>query len=126
MNSKITGFAYDVFKAGLTIERISKATSNNVAQYPDCCNSAVKLYNVTAPSWEFVAIGFNGEPMSVQFPCVMYNVETDKWAYSRNLVWFEEKQGFCWSGGNYVNDKKTAVEEFQKLTQGLIYYTEEY
>ena len=126
MDSKITGYAYDIFKAGQMIKHISDATSNNVDQYPDCCTSFVRINNVTAPNWEFIAIGFSCEPMNVHFPCLMHNTETDDWAYSTSLIWFESKQGFCWNGGRYVKDKQTAVDEFQKLIAGLVYYTEDY
>ena len=126
MKSNVTGYGYDIFLAGKMIERIANATCNDVGQYPDCCTSMVRLYNVTAPNWEFVAIGFSAEPCNVYFPCLMHNTETDDWAYSRSLVWFEGKQGFCWSGGHYNNTKDEAVEEFQSLINGLVYYTEDY
>lgn len=124
--SHMTGYAYDVFNAGKMIKHISDALCTDIGQYPDCCESAVKIYNVTAPNWEIVAIGFNGEPGDVSYPCLMHNIETDDWAYSRNLVWFENKQGFCWSGGHYNNTKEEAKESFSKMIKGHLYYTEDY
>ena len=124
--SHVTGYAYDIFNAGKMIKHISDAISTDISQYPDCCESAVKIYNVTAPNWEIVAVGFSGEPCNVQFPCLMHNIETDAWAYSRCLLWFEGKQGFCWNGGHYVDSKEEAVKGFQSLIVGLVYYTEDY
>ena len=93
MTGHITGYAYDIAQTGKTIEHIAKVTGCDVNKYPDACRTDARLFNVTAPNWEFVAIGINAEPCNVSCPCLMHNVQTDDWAWSRSVVWFEDL--FC-------------------------------
>lgn len=126
MKATTTGYAYDLKRASQTLAHIEEVANVNTLDYSHCEPTTEKLLaNITSPNWVFVAIGFRAQAGNVGFPVLAHNIVTDAWAWSRNLVWYEEKQGFVWDGGNYTSEEK-ARARFRDECDGLLYFTEKY
>lgn len=121
---KFTGYGYDMARLGNMMKHIEDVTGCRIDDY-GTNHEMPRLVNITNKKWEFVAIGVACEPQDVHMPCLMRNLETGEWAWSKDLIWFEEKQGFCWSHGHYT-DEIDAREQFGNNCQGLIWYGEEF
>lgn len=120
---KFTGYGYDVAKIGTMLKHIEEVTGCKIEDYGQD-HEMSRLVNVTNKNWEFVAIGISAEPCDVHIPCLMHNIERDEWAWSRDILWYEEKKGFCWSHGHYRSEKD-ARQEFADNIQGLVWYNSE-
>lgn len=121
---EFTGYAYDIRHISTMMGHIEEVTGCTVDEY-HASIEIEPLVNVTAPKWEFVAIGLKAEPTNVHLPCLARNTESDEWMWSRDLIWFEDAKGFCWNGGNY-RDEQSAREQFEKHIDGLIWTARDY
>lgn len=123
-----TGYGYDITTVVLSIlVHIGTLTNTNPLDYYKGTEPQNRLFNVTAPNWEFIAVGLVAEPGNVNIPCLMRNIETGKWAWSRNIVWFEDAKGFSWAGGNYCDDEATARASFNEYCDhNILWCVEEY
>ena len=127
-----TGYAYDLKYASDMLAHIEECAQIDIREYATKDTASdVLLENVTAPGWEFVAIGFaTADPEGYtepSFPCLAHNRDTGAWVWARNLVWFEKERGFCWSNGHYTTEKD-AREQYDRRIKygGTVYHTEEY
>lgn len=123
-SSCFTGYGYDVAKLAENMSIIGRILGYTIGDYGLRIKSE-RLVNVTVPNWEFVAIGIKTEPCNVHMPCIMHNIVTDEWAWANDLIYFADKDGFCWSNGHYVSEQ-TAREEFAKHTDGMVWYSEDF
>ena len=122
-----TGYGYDLVAiVGFIISHIAKITNTDVMEYYHATTTPdVPIFNVTAPNWEFVAVGAHVEPTNVHMPCLMHNIKSGGWAWSRDIIWYADKDGFCWSGGNYC-DEQTARAEFGEYADGVVWHNADY
>ena len=123
-----TGYGYDIVAVVMgIIYHIAQITNTDVLNTDTSATTpSGPIYNVTAPNWEFIAIGVLLEPTNVHVPCLMRNIATGEWAWSRDLIWYEDKHGFVWSGGNYCHTEEEARARFNEYSEGVIWHTEDY
>jgi len=119
--SKFTGFGYDVSNVVKIMNIIERLTGCSINEYGEDKESP-RLVNVTVPNWEFVAIGAHIEPMNVHIPCLMRNIETGEWGWANDLIYFADKDGFCWSNGHYTTEENARREFGRSSIGGLIWY----
>lgn len=124
-----TGYGYDIAKVVMSIlVHIGTLTNTNPLDYYTGTEPQNRLVNVTAPNWEFIAVGLLAEPGNVNVPCLMRNIVTGEWAWSRNIIWINDSNGFAWAGGHYCDDDEaTARSEFNQACQGnILWCVEDY
>lgn len=124
---RVTGYAYDLMRVRETLAHIEDVTVTDISQYHESLSATktqIPVVNVSAPNWQFIAIGFNAK--EVRFPVLARNKVTGEWLFSRAILWDEKEAGFVWSGGCYT-DEKHARQQFEKDTDGkVVFYTEAY
>lgn len=95
-----------------------------IAHVRDLICADARIRNVTAPNCEFVAIGIRTRTY-IGCPVLAHNIVTDEWIFAHNVVWYADKNGFCWDSGTYT-DEQHARALFKKECADVIYHAEAY